>query len=104
MSEAKKSASAKGAKPMDKDKEEVLENIMEELEQEAKDKEKAAEEAPVEETAAEEPSETSEATEGAEEDKKKGLFNKKEKKHKCFIEHKERWGPFNDNLNGKENK
>ncbi len=81
MSEAKKSASAKGAKPMDKDKEEVLENIMEELEQEAKDKEKAAEEAPVEETATQEPSETSEATEGAEEDKKKGLFNKKEKKN-----------------------
>ena len=40
MSEAKKNASAKGEKAMDKDKEEVLENIMEELEQEAKDKEK----------------------------------------------------------------
>ncbi|RKM60014.1 nucleotide exchange factor GrpE [Butyrivibrio sp. CB08] len=66
---------------MDKDKEEVLENIMEELEQEAKDKEKAAEETPVEEAAAKEPSEASEEAEGTEEDKKKGLFGKKEKKN-----------------------
>ena len=80
MSEAKKSASAKGAKPMDKDKEEVLENIMEELEQEAKEKDNKEPE--VKEAATEEaPKEEAEATEAAEEDKKKGIFNKKEKKN-----------------------
>ncbi len=85
MSDAKKKASDSAVN--DKVKEEVLENIMEELEQEAKDKEKenkepAPEEAkePAEEaaeTAAEE--ETSEEPEG--EEKKKGLFSKKEKKN-----------------------
>ena len=80
MSEAKKTTSAKGAKPMDKDKEEVLENIMEELEQEAKDKDKAEEKA-AEQPEAEESSEAAEPSEGTEEDKKKGIFNKKEKKN-----------------------
>jgi molecular chaperone GrpE len=85
LSDAKKKASDSAVN--DKVKEEVLENIMEELEQEAKDKEKenkepAPEEAkePAEEaaeTAAEE--ETSEEPEG--EEKKKGLFSKKEKKN-----------------------
>ena len=65
MSEAKKNASAKGEKAMDKDKEEVLENIMEELEQEA----------------AGEPASENGSEDSKEEDKKKGLFNKKEKKN-----------------------
>ncbi len=87
MSEAKKNASAKGEKAMDKDKEEVLENIMEELEQEAKDKEKKETEEPSkedgeQETAAKEDiSEEKESEDSKEEDKKKGLFNKKEKKN-----------------------
>lgn len=84
MSEAKKNASAKGEKAMDKDKEEVLENIMEELEQEAKDKEKEASEADKEQEPKEEAAESSEEKESEdskEEDKKKGLFNKKEKKN-----------------------
>ena len=84
MSEAKKNASAKGEKAMDKDKEEVLENIMEELEQEAKDKEKEASEGDKEQEPKEEPAESSEEKnpeDAKEEDKKKGLFNKKEKKN-----------------------
>ena len=84
MSEAKKNASAKGEKAMDKDKEEVLENIMEELEQEAKDKEKEASEADKEQEPKEEPAESSEEKnpeDAKDEDKKKGLFNKKEKKN-----------------------
>jgi molecular chaperone GrpE len=87
LSEAKKNASAKGEKAMDKDKEEVLENIMEELEQEAKDKEKKETEEPSkedgeQETAAKEDiSEEKESEDSKEEDKKKGLFNKKEKKN-----------------------
>ena len=84
MSEAKKNASAKGEKAMDKDKEEVLENIMEELEQEAKDKEKEASEADKEQEPKEEPAESSEEKDpedAKEDDKKKGLFNKKEKKN-----------------------
>ena len=84
MSEAKKNASAKGEKAMDKDKEEVLENIMEELEQEAKDKEKEASEADKEQEPKEEPAESSEEKDpedAKEGDKKKGLFNKKEKKN-----------------------
>jgi len=84
LSEAKKNASAKGEKAMDKDKEEVLENIMEELEQEAKDKEKEASEADKEQEPKEEPAESSEEKDpedAKEGDKKKGLFNKKEKKN-----------------------
>ena len=87
MSEAKKNASAKGEKAMDKDKEEVLEGIMEELEHEAKDKEKKETEEPSkedgeQETAAKEDiSEEKESEDSKEEDKKKGLFNKKEKKN-----------------------
>jgi len=84
LSEAKKNASAKGEKAMDKDKEEVLENIMEELEQEAKDKEKEASEADKEQEPKEEPAESSEEKnpeDAKDEDKKKGLFNKKEKKN-----------------------
>ena len=84
MSEAKKNASAKGEKAMDKDKEEVLENIMEELEQEAKDKEKEASEGDKEQEPKEEPAESSEekkSEDAKDEDKKKGLFNKKEKKN-----------------------
>ena len=86
MSEAKKNASAKGEKAMDKDKEEVLENIMEELEQEAKDKEKEEEkdtskEEVEQEAAANESSEEKGSEDSKEEDKKKGLFNKKEKKN-----------------------
>ena len=84
MSEAKKNASAKGEKAMDKDKEEVLENIMEELEQEAKDKEKEASEGDKEQEPKEKPAESSEEKnpeDAKEEDKKKGLFNKKEKKN-----------------------
>ena len=86
MSEAKKSASAKGEKAMDKDKEEVLENIMEELEQEAKDKDKGeaketSKEEGDKEPAAEDASSEKESEDSKEEDKKKGLFNKKEKKN-----------------------
>ena len=84
MSEAKKNASAKGEKAMDKDKEEVLENIMEELEQEAKDKEKEASEGDKEQEPKEKPAESSEEKnpeDAKDEDKKKGLFNKKEKKN-----------------------
>ena len=88
MSEAKKNASAKGEKAMDKDKEEVLENIMEELEQEAKDKDKEKEEAVdtskeegEQEAATEDASSEKESGDSKEEDKKKGLFNKKEKKN-----------------------
>ena len=84
MSEAKKNASAKGEKTMDKDKEEVLENIMEELEQEAKDKEKEVPEGEKEQEAGSEPEEASkekESEDAKEDDKKKGLFNKKEKKN-----------------------
>ncbi len=87
MSEAKKSSSAKSKTMSDQAKEEVLEEIMEELEQEAKDKEKENKEpesseakepsAEAEDTAAEE--ESSDGPEG--EDKKKGLFSKKEKKN-----------------------
>ena len=85
MSEAKKNASAKGEKAMDKDKEEVLENIMEELEQEAKDKEQeekaeTSNEAGEQEAAGEPASENG-SEDSKEEDKKKGLFNKKEKKN-----------------------
>jgi len=84
LSEAKKNASAKGEKTMDKDKEEVLENIMEELEQEAKDKEKEVPEGEKEQEAGSEPEEASkekESEDAKEDDKKKGLFNKKEKKN-----------------------
>jgi len=88
LSEAKKNASAKGEKAMDKDKEEVLENIMEELEQEAKDKDKEKEEAVdtskeegEQEAATEDASSEKESGDSKEEDKKKGLFNKKEKKN-----------------------
>ena len=86
MSEAKKNASAKGEKAMDKDKEEVLENIMEELEQEAKDKEKeeaedTSKEDGQQEASTDGSSEGKESEESKEEDKKKGLFNKKEKKN-----------------------
>ncbi|MBE5829385.1 MAG: nucleotide exchange factor GrpE [Butyrivibrio sp.] len=73
---------------MDKDKEEVLENIMEELEQEAKDKDKEKEEAVdtskeegEQEAATEDASSEKESGDSKEEDKKKGLFNKKEKKN-----------------------
>ncbi|MBE5823039.1 MAG: nucleotide exchange factor GrpE [Butyrivibrio sp.] len=69
---------------MDKDKEEVLENIMEELEQEAKDKEKEVPEGEKEQEAGSEPEEASkekESEDAKEDDKKKGLFNKKEKKN-----------------------
>ena len=74
-------------KPVDAKEKEVLENIMEELEQEAKEKEaESAAEAKAEENTAEPEAEKAEA-EGAEtseddkaEGKKKGLFNKKEKK------------------------
>jgi molecular chaperone GrpE len=86
LSEAKKNASAKGEKAMDKDKEEVLENIMEELEQEAKDKDKeeakdTSKEEGEQEAAAEDASSEKESADSKEEDKKKGLFNKKEKKN-----------------------
>ena len=86
MSEAKKNASAKGEKAMDKDKEEVLENIMEELEQEAKDKEKeeaedTSKEDGQQEASTDGSSEGKESEDSKEEDKKKGLFNKKEKKN-----------------------
>ena len=70
-------------KPVDAKEKEVLENIMEELEQESKEKEA---EAKAEEAETEEAAENAEATEDAESDKaeadgkKKGLFNKKEKK------------------------
>ena len=85
MSEVKKNASAKGEKAMDKDKEEVLENIMAELEQEAKDKEQeekaeTSNEAGEQEAAGEPASENG-SEDSKEEDKKKGLFNKKEKKN-----------------------
>ncbi len=85
MSDAKKKASAGTVN--DKAKEEVLEEIMEELEQEAKDKEKENEE-PVAEEAKEPAVEAAEATAEEEtseepeaEEKKKGLFSKKEKKN-----------------------
>lgn len=88
MSEAKKNASAKDEKVMDKDKEEVLENIMEELEQEARDKEKEVPEGEKEQEAGSEPgsepeeaSKEKESEDAKEDDKKKGLFNKKEKKN-----------------------
>ena len=90
MSEAKKNASAKGSKPMDKDKEEVLENIMEELEQEARDKEKAEEKPEVKDDSSQESKEAAEAepaeetgseAEASSEEKKKGIFSKKEKKN-----------------------
>ena len=73
-------------KPVDAKEKEVLENIMEELEQEAKEKEAKTEDAKAEEVKAEAETETTEATEEAQDDKaetegkKKGLFNKKEKK------------------------
>jgi molecular chaperone GrpE len=86
LSEVKKNASAKGEKAMDKDKEEVLENIMEELEQEAKDKEKeeaedTSKEDGQQEASTDGSSEGKESEDSKEEDKKKGLFNKKEKKN-----------------------
>ena len=90
MSEAKKNASAKGSKPMDKGKEEVLENIMEELEQEARDKEKAEEKPEVKDDSSQESKEAAEAepaeetgseAEASSEEKKKGIFSKKEKKN-----------------------
>ena len=95
MSEVKKNASGSKSKAMS-EKEEVLENIMEELEQEAKDKEeeKAAEskeeaakdtEKEAEGSAKEAKKETEEKSEpeagDAPEEKKKGLFSKKEKKN-----------------------
>ncbi len=87
MSDSKKTASsAKGKAMSEKEKEEVLENIMEELEQEAKDKEEKKEDKEVKETAestpeAEEAKEEKEAEDQEPEDKKKGLFSKKEKKN-----------------------
>ena len=94
MSEAKKNTSSKIEKAMDKDKEEVLENIMEELEQEAKDKEKDKEQEKNEKEGVEEensdkeapsekevPSEKEESSDAENEEKKKGFFNKKEKKN-----------------------
>ncbi len=81
MSETKKSASNAKSKAMT-EKEEVLENIMEELEQEAQDKEAKETEAKAEEKAEEKAEAEAEAKEEpADEDKKKGLFNKKEKKN-----------------------
>lgn len=95
MSEVKKTASSAKNKTMS-EKEEVLEEIMEELEQEAKDKEqdKAAEAADTEakETETAEGTQTEagadkapegETAEGTPEteEKKKGLFSKKEKKN-----------------------
>lgn len=75
----------KAKKPVDKNKEEVLENIMEELEKEAKEKdvkEKDSKEADKKEAEAKKPEASEEKAEASEEssDKKKGLFNKKEKK------------------------
>ena len=76
-------------KPVDAKEKEVLENIMEELEQEAKEKEAKAEDVKAEEAKTEDEAEVeSEATETEEaqddkaetEGKKKGLFNKKDKK------------------------
>ena len=81
MSEAKKNTSSKSEKAMDKDKEEVLENIMEELEQEAKEKDKEQEETPKEDGNEAEASEEKESSGAQDEEKKKGLFNKKEKKN-----------------------
>ncbi len=99
MSNVKKTASAKDKTMNQKTKEEVLENIMEELEQEAKDKEEnniakpeqeeateGKEPETVNESQAEEEAEASEADQKAEgadaaEEKKKGLFGKKEKKN-----------------------
>ncbi len=85
MSEVKKTASSAKSKPVN-EKEEVLEEIMEELEQEAKDKhteeaKEAAADAQAE--AGTDKAPEGEATEGAPEteDKKKGLFSKKEKKN-----------------------
>ena len=91
MSEVKKNAAGSKSKAMS-EKEEVLENIMEELEQEAKDKEeeKAADkkeetEEASKDAAKEAKKETEEKAEpeagDAPEEKKKGLFSKKEKKN-----------------------
>ena len=95
MSEVKKNAAGSKSKAMS-EKEEVLENIMEELEQEAKDKEeeKAADKKEETEEASKDASkeaakeakkETEEKAEpeagDAPEEKKKGLFSKKEKKN-----------------------
>lgn len=86
MSEVKKSAGSSKSKNMT-EKEEVLENIMEELEQEAKDKEEAKEaeekagEEPSKEEAAEAETEAEAKEAPADDEKKKGLFSKKEKKN-----------------------
>lgn len=84
MSEAKKNTSAKtsGKTPDDKAREEALENIMEELEHEAENKKETVKEDTAKEA---ETGADTEATEAASEenaeDKKKGLFGKKEKKN-----------------------
>ena len=91
MSEVKKNTAGSKSKAMS-EKEEVLENIMEELEQEAKDKEEEKAVDKKEETeeaskdaAKEAKKETEEKAEpeagDAPEEKKKGLFSKKEKKN-----------------------
>ena len=78
-----------------KDKEEVLENIMEELEKEAKEKDSKEPKAEEAKDAANEASEEVEAEDGKEaSDKKKGLFNKKEKKDPL----KEQVDELNDRL------
>ena len=95
-SDVKKTATSAKSKA-ETEKEEVLEEVLEELEQEAKDKkeEKAKEKAPEGKTAkepegktakepegkAEEAKEEAPSEEGQPDEKKKGLFNKKEKKN-----------------------
>lgn len=84
MSEAKKNTSAKtsGKTPDDKAREEALENIMEELEQEAENKKETVKEDTAKKAETGADTETTEATsEENAEDKKKGLFGKKEKKN-----------------------
>ncbi len=87
-SDVKKTATSAKSKA-ETEKEEVLEEVLEELEQEAKDKkeEKTKEKAPEAKTAkepegkAEEAKEEAPSEEGQADEKKKGLFNKKEKKN-----------------------
>ena len=83
-SDVKKTATSAKSKA-EAEKEEVLEEVLEELEQEAKDKkeEKApeAEAAKEPEAKAEEAKEEAPSEEGSADEKKKGLFNKKEKKN-----------------------
>ena len=94
MESTEKQAQSKAKKPVSDKEKEVLENIMDELEKEAQEKEETVAKTTEAEAAEAEAQEAEGKEAGASEDKKKGLFNKKEKKDPL----KEKVDELNDRL------